>query len=316
MSVCIANWNCRNLLRACLHSLLRQPQGVPLEVIVVDNASTDGAPEMTAEEFPEVILVRNDSNRGFGAASNQAAALARSPYLFFLNNDTVVPPETISKMVEYAKTHPEAGIIGPRLCDAAGRTQVSCRPRPTVTTLLHRTSLLRWTGLLRRDYRRYRRDVLAGPSGARAVETLMGAAMLVPRRVFFAVGRWDEDYTFGGEDFDLSTRIGQRHPLIYLPEVSVVHHSRSSTRLNTAYSAPNVAIGFARYLRKSGGSRPAMLFYKLIVTLDAPVQLAVKSAQYAWRKCWGRKAKARNSLQRVHELWYFLTRGLGEFWRV
>ena len=66
VSVCIANWNCRDLLRDCLRSLLRQPQGVPLEVIVVDNASGDGAPEMAAEEFPEVVLIRNDRNRGFG----------------------------------------------------------------------------------------------------------------------------------------------------------------------------------------------------------------------------------------------------------
>jgi len=314
--VCIANWNCRDLLRDCLRSLLRQPQGVPLEVIVVDNASSDGAPEMAAEEFPEVVLIRNDRNRGFGAASNQAAALARSPYLFFLNNDTLVPPGTLGQLVEYAEAHPEAGIIGPRLCDGTGRTQVSCRPRPTAATFLHRTSLLRWTGLLRRGYHQYRREVLRGPSGARAVEILMGAAMLVPRRLFFAVGRWDEAYTFGGEDFDLSTRIGRRQPLHYVPEVSVVHYSRSSTRLNVAYSAPNVAIGFARYLRKSGASRPAMFVYKLIVTLDAPLQLAVKGTQYAWRKLWRRADKAQNSLQRVQELWYFLSRGLWEFWRV
>src|SRR5437588_11719631 len=81
VTVCIVNWNCRDLLRACLRSLLEQPQGVGLEVIVVDNASTDGAAELVAEEFPEVLLIRNSENRGFSAANNQAAAQARGRYL-------------------------------------------------------------------------------------------------------------------------------------------------------------------------------------------------------------------------------------------
>src|SRR5262249_49309675 len=73
VSVGVPNWNCRDLLRDCLASLLRQPQGVSLEVVVVDNASTDGAMEMVAAEFPEAILVRNATNEGFARASNRAA---------------------------------------------------------------------------------------------------------------------------------------------------------------------------------------------------------------------------------------------------
>src|SRR5262249_16858819 len=76
VSVCIANWNCGDLLRLCLESLQDQPQGVSLEVIVVDNASTDGAPEMVAAEFPEVLLIRNSANLGFSKANNQAAEKA------------------------------------------------------------------------------------------------------------------------------------------------------------------------------------------------------------------------------------------------
>src|SRR5438552_9582651 len=86
VTVCIANWNCRDLLRACLESLHDQPQGVRLETVVVDNASGDGAAEMVARDFPEVVLVRNARNAGFAAANNQAAARARGRYLLFLNN--------------------------------------------------------------------------------------------------------------------------------------------------------------------------------------------------------------------------------------
>src|SRR3954453_156140 len=76
VSVCIANWNCRELLRACLASLHDQPQGVRLETIVVDNASRDGAADMVATEFPQVRLYRNPVNAGFARANNQAAGLA------------------------------------------------------------------------------------------------------------------------------------------------------------------------------------------------------------------------------------------------
>ncbi|HEV3078831.1 MAG TPA: glycosyltransferase family 2 protein, partial [Gemmataceae bacterium] len=120
ISVCIANWNCRDLLRACLESLHARPQGVRLETIVVDNASSDGAADMVAESFPQVTLIRNRANAGFSRANNQAAQRARGRFLLFLNNDTEVPAGALEQLVAYAERHPEAGIIGPRLRDADG----------------------------------------------------------------------------------------------------------------------------------------------------------------------------------------------------
>lgn len=314
VTICIANWNCRELLRACLESLLDQPQGVRIEAIVVDNASSDGAADMVARDFPEVLLIRNDENRGFARANNQAAALATGRYVLFLNNDTVVPAGMVRRLIDYADKHPEIGMIGPRLRDPRGRLQISYRRQPTVGALLHRTSLLRWTGLLRGAYRRYRRRDF-DPNREKQVEVLMGAAVLLPREVFDECGRWDESFTFGGEDIDLSLRVSRRRPVVYLPDVEIVHHGRVSSRLNVTYTEPNVMTGYVRFLRKAGTSTSSLWLYKLTISVDAPVQMLTKVVQYSWRRVNRRKDKADKSLLAVRGLWQFLRSSLGEFWR-
>ncbi|HEY8506569.1 MAG TPA: glycosyltransferase family 2 protein, partial [Gemmataceae bacterium] len=314
VSVCIANWNCHDYLRRCLESLLDQPQGVRLEVIVADNGSCDGAAEMAARDFPEVVLVRNADNLGFARASNQAAELARGRYVFFLNNDTVVPALTLRRLFDYAEAHPEVGMIGPRLRDGEGRLQISYRDRPTVAAMLHRTALLRWTGLFRRAYRRYRREQFRATEDRR-VEILMGAAVLMRRDVFEACGRWDERFRFGGEDIDLSNRVGRERPLVYLAGVEITHYGRVSSRQNVEFAAPNVAIGYVRYFRKAGASRAALAAYKLAVTIDVPLQLLAKAGQWAWRRLRGKREKAAKSLRACKGLWRFLRHELGRFWK-
>jgi len=315
VSICIANWNCRHYLRACLASLLDSAQGVTLEVIVVDNASSDGAADMVAEEFPDVLLIRNRENVGFARASNQAAARAAGRYIFFLNNDTIVPPLALSRLVAFGDGHPRVGMIGPRLRDGNGRLQISYRRKPTLRALLHRAALLRWTGLFRRAYDEYRRDGF-DPLGVRRVEVLMGAAVLMPRAVYQECGGWDEGFRFGVEDVELSDRVGRRRPLVHLPGIEVIHFGRVSSRQNVTFAAPNLMIGYVRYLRKSGASRWALLAYKIVLTLDAPVQLLGKTVQYAWRRLTSVPSeKAEKSRLALRGGWYFLTRELVRFWR-
>lgn len=314
VSVCIVNWNCRELLRKCLASLLHQPQGVRFEVVVVDNASADGAAEMVADDFPEVILVRNSTNLGFSCGNNQAAAAARGKYLFFLNNDTELAPGTLAEFVSYAAIHPDIGMLGPRLRGADGAYQISYRRKPTIGALLHRISLLRWTRLFRQAYYSYRRDTF-DPDGVREVEVLMGAAVFLPRDVFEQSGRWDERYRFGGEDLDLSTQVGRRRPVVYFSSVEVLHYGRVSSRANVGFSAPNVAIGYVHYFRKAGAGRLALATYKALVTIDAPVQIGTKLVQAGWRQLTGRPAKARKSILAARGVWQFLRSELTRFWK-
>jgi N-acetylglucosaminyl-diphospho-decaprenol L-rhamnosyltransferase len=267
-----------------------------------------------AAEFPEVVLVRNAANVGFARANNQAAARARGRYLFFLNNDTLVPPGTLGRLVAHAEAHPEVGMIGPRLRGGDGQFQASYRPRPTLAALLHRTLLLRPTGLFRRAYRHYRREEF-DPHCARQVETLMGAALFLRREVFRRCGPWDEDFTFGGEDLHFSDCVGRHHPLLFLPEVEITHYGGVSTRRHMNYVTAARAAGFVQYLRKSGYSPAALFAYKLAVTLDAPVQLTLRGLQYLSRRARGRSVKSRRALRAWRGARHFLARGLLPFWR-
>jgi GT2 family glycosyltransferase len=314
VSVCIVNWNCRDLLRDALASLHRQEQGVHIETIVVDNASVDGAADMVAAEFPEVVLLRNAVNHGFARGNNQAAARATGRYLFFLNNDTRVPPRTLAKLLAYAEGHPEVGMIGPRLRDDKGQFQISYRLRPTLGSLLHRTNLFGSTGLFRRAHRRYRRDTF-DPHSTRPVETLMGAALFLSRTVFDRCGPWDEDFAFGGEDLHFSTCVGRRYALMFLSDAEIIHYGGVSTRQHIGYAASNRLAGYAHFLRKTGYSRLAVLAYKLTITLDAPVEVLVKGAQYLVRRLRGKVGPARKSLLACRGALHFLTRGLVGFWR-
>jgi N-acetylglucosaminyl-diphospho-decaprenol L-rhamnosyltransferase len=314
VSVCIVNWNCRKLLRNCLRSLSAARQGLRLEVIVVDNGSTDGAAEMVERDFPRVRLIRNAANRGFAAANNQAATTARGRYLFFLNNDTVVPPDTLLHLRDYLRTHPQTGLVGPQLRDGRGRPQVSARGRPTIGALLHRVELLRRTGLFRAAYRRYR-----GRDGdfetTRPVEVLMGAAMFLRSRVFRECGPWDESYTFGGEDIDLCDRIGRHYDVVYHPSVQVTHFGRASSRRHIGYAHVHTVAGITRFLRRQGTPGAAIVAYKMAVTLDAPVQWLLHGGQFLWRSLIGRHAKAAKSRLVMLALGHFLRHGLVTFWR-
>jgi GT2 family glycosyltransferase len=147
------------------------------------------------------------------------------------------------------------------------------------------------------------------------VEVLAGAALLLHRDRFDAVGRWDEGFAFGGEDIELSLRVNRSYPVVYLPDVEITHFGRVSSRENIAFADPNLAAGYVRTLRKSGTPAAALWLYKCVMTCDAPLQCAAKWWQFIWRRACGRPVKAGRSRLAARGLWHFLRRGLGCFWR-
>jgi len=134
LSIVIVNWNVRDLLRRCLHSILADSHTCPLEIIVVDNGSSDGSVEMVQAEFPDIHLIANAENRGFPAANNQGLAVAQGRYALLLNPDTEVVGDALATLVAFADAHPDVGMVGPQLLYPDGSIQSSRRRFPTLAT--------------------------------------------------------------------------------------------------------------------------------------------------------------------------------------
>jgi GT2 family glycosyltransferase len=140
LSVIIPSFNTRELLANCLQSIYRNPPGEPFEIIVVDDASTDGTSEMVRARFPGVRLLRNEINRhdafSYAFSNNRAIDQARGQFLLLLNSDTVVLPEALDSMLAFLRMHPEAGAVGCRLLNEDGTIQWSVKSLPNLGSAL------------------------------------------------------------------------------------------------------------------------------------------------------------------------------------
>ena len=316
VSVCIVNWNARELLRDLLLSLRAAEPELSLQTVVVDNASTDGSVDAVPREFPEVLLVRNPRNLGFARANNQAADRAAGRYLFFLNNDTVVRPGAIGRLVRFLDENPAYSAVGPKLVGDDGKPQHTGRNLPTMRALLHQRVMLfpRWTRIFKKEYRDYRYGDF-DPEQAGEVQQLAAAALMVRPEWFEQCGRWDEGFEFGVEDVDLCARLREYGPIYYLAEAEILHLGRISSRANRGYVYAGYECGYARYLAKHHRSRSACLAYKALVTLDMPVRLFIMGTQVVGYVMLRRRESAERTYQRLSAAGEFFFHRLPRFWR-
>lgn len=229
VSVVIVNYNRREWLRACLQSVINGARDTAIEVIVVDNASCDGAPSMVSREFPEVRLVCNTSNRGFAAATNQGISHAGGGYVFLLNPDTLVARGSVGELCRFLDQHPEVGLVGPKLTDCDGALQHSIRNFPTLCNqafeglMLHR--------ILPEATERLGEVVTSGRSyrETRQVDWLCGAALLARREMIESVGDLDEAFFLYAEEKDWCYRAAKEGwKTYYHPHAEVVHRGGQS----------------------------------------------------------------------------------------
>jgi N-acetylglucosaminyl-diphospho-decaprenol L-rhamnosyltransferase len=268
LSIVVVSWNVRDLLRRCLRSVLQAPgfhlpagpgidtpppPGRQLEIVVVDNGSSDGSPDMIYSEFPGVRLIANQDNRGFTAANNQGLALSQGQWLLLLNPDAEVVGAALSTMVEYMEGHPQVGALGPQLRYPDGSLQSSRRRFPTfATALVESTVVQEWwpdNALLRRYYMADTPDDAIQP-----VDWVVGACLLVRREVYQQVGGLDEGFFMYSEEMDWCRRIRSAGwDVVYLPPVTVIHHEGKSSE----QVVPSRHIYFqsskVRYFRKHHG---------------------------------------------------------------
>lgn len=317
LDILIVNFNGKAMLRNLLQSIDAARGDVKVRTIVLDNASADGSADIVAAEFPGVILEKSRENLGFARGNNRAAQLARetgraADLLLLLNNDTVVRPGALAKLIQLMKERPDVAAAGPQLIGADGRPQDTVRNLPRLAALLHTIRLFRWTRLFAPAYRRYRYPDSDAQVQA-SVNHLPAAALMVRREAFDRCGGFDEGFQFGVEDLDLCKRLRQCGLVYYLPSAQIQHLGRVSSQANRGFVYRGYECGWARYLRKHHGIGASSL-YKLLVTLDMPVRLAVLSLQWAAQSLSGRAEKAARTRDRLAAAAAFTAGGLPQFW--
>ena len=238
LGIAIVSHNTRGCLRECLRSLRDRPPGTPHRVTVVDNASTDGSADMVEAEFPAVNLICNAENRGFAAANNQALRQFGTPFALLLNSDCVADGGAIDGMVAFMKSHPDAGMVGCRLVDTAGRPQASAGRLPGLgTQALSFFQVRRLVpgrvqsalAALSRSRRLVDRLTAGYFTPAEATEPLRvqfisGACLAVRRATWEQIGLLDDAMFLYLEDVDWCRRAAEAGwSLYYVPDLSVVH---------------------------------------------------------------------------------------------
>jgi GT2 family glycosyltransferase len=227
LSIIITSWNTRELLRACLHSISTFPPKDSYEVIVVENASSDGSAEMIQNEFPDVTLIRNASNLGYAQGNNQGAECAKGKYLLLLGSDTEVRKDALQEMLYFMNEHVDAGAAGCKLVTPDGKLQPSCKRFPTPWNAVALYCSLNWLNA-RYLMKSFNHD------GVRTVDQPDATCLIIRKEIVNSSGLFDERFTILYNDVELCRRIWDGGWKIYfIPSAVVMHHGSRSTKQAT-----------------------------------------------------------------------------------
>lgn len=229
LSIIVISWNVSALLRECLRSIPEAAHGLTYELIVIDNASTDGSPDMVEREFPAAHVIRSERNTGFAGGNNQAIRQTdpNSRYILLLNSDTLVPPGALREMIRFLDDHPQAGAASPRLQRPDGAPQpFAFGSDPTLPYLIAR-------GISQNLLRRYLHDW--NTTAVQSVDWVSGACLIVRRQAIERAGLLDENMFMYFEDAEWCLRIRKcGWKVYYVPTVSITHIGGQSLAQNPA----------------------------------------------------------------------------------
>ncbi len=262
ISLCIPTLDAKALLRDCLRSIYANTHRVTFEIIVVDNHSQDGTLEMLRDEFPSVHVIVNACNAGFTKPTNQALRASTGRYALLLNNDTVILPDALDRLVEFADAHPEIGIVTPKVLNRDGTLQKQCRRGLATPWEL----FCYFSGLAARfpnDPRfagyliTYLDENETHPVGA-----VSGSCMLVRRQVLDQIGLLDERFWAYQEDTDFCVRAANAGwKIYYYPRAQIIHYAGwGGSRVQAYRSIWEWHRSYFLYYRKNLASRSLFLF--------------------------------------------------------
>lgn len=232
LSIVIVSYNTKEILKDCLKALEKVKDEISFEVIVVDNASSDGSPEVVEKEFPKYKLIKKRKNVGFSIGNNAAKRYCCGRYILFLNSDTLVHKNTLNKTVSYLEKNEDVGSITCKIVLPDGNLDKDSRrsfPTPWVAfthlvfpldRIFPRSRIFSkyWYGYMPEDKEH-------------EVDVIQGAYHLTRKRILNKVGWFDEDYFLDGEDIDLCWRIKKLGlKIIYYPEVKITHIKKASKK--------------------------------------------------------------------------------------
>ena len=258
VSVIVVSYNTREKLRRCLSCI--EPEH---EVIVVDNASSDGSAEMVRTDFPNVRLIENSDNRGFGAANNQGAAIAKGPWLLYLNSDCYASPGAITCLAT-ALTEQEAIAGGGKLLNPDGTLQESVAADLTLWMVFLEQSFLD------RLFRRFGAGYWRTPKSQVVVPQVMGACLMVKN----GLETFDERFFLYCEDTDLCKRLSMHGAILYVPSCEFTHEMGSSSSANRWLAVARYNLGKELYFKIHRG-KAAQLFCWAMNRLGACLRLLI-----------------------------------------
>jgi GT2 family glycosyltransferase len=217
LAIVIVNHNTRKDLENCLQSLHDHPPNVLHEIVVVDNASRDGSVEAVRSRWPDVRVIALNSNVGFASANNEGIRRSESELVLLLNSDTIVPHGAIDRLIAALRELPGASVVGPKIVNGDGRSELSYGRMMTPLSELRQKLLVRYASPMR---------LAAMTSRTRRVDWVTGACMLVRRRDAEAAGLLDERYFMYCEDVDFCAAVRANGGKIYFTPLAQIVHLR------------------------------------------------------------------------------------------
>lgn len=249
LSIVVVSFNSRAVLPACLAAL---GPDLRARTVVVDNGSGDGTPQIVRRNFPTVRLIETERNLGFGGGCNVGLSASNSEFALVLNPDVEISPEAVSALIIHGRSHPEAGIIAPKLENPDGTRQFSCRTAQSIAHVVLRRSPLGDLPLLARHLQKHLMTTLPAGNFV-ASDWVLGACMLLRRSDLLAIGGFDDEFFLYCEDLDICLRFWQNQREVhYLPHIVAKHeYQRASRGLNISKLSTRHHIrSFAYYARK------------------------------------------------------------------